>query len=92
MSRVRSWIDRHTLRELLVDAGLVGDFKSGRAAQFWAKDTGTRPDLAMPDAVLVATPGIAQAQAQILGQSRLKSSLLGLGAANETLVKESLIN
>lgn len=78
--------------KLLADAGLVGDFKAGRAANYWALDTGTRPDLELPDLVLVATPNIGQDQAAVIGQGLLRSSLLGLGAAAETLVNVSLIH
>ncbi len=78
--------------KLLVDAGLVGDFKQGRASTYWALDTGARPDLGMPDSVLVATPNIGQDQAAMLGQSLLRSTMLGLGGPSETLINTSLVH
>lgn len=82
---------RKTLRSL-VEAGRVGEFKRGRSVHYWLLDTGTRPDLAMPDAVQVALPGLNQEQATLLGQGLLRSSLLGLGGPAETLVNTSLIH
>ena len=82
---------RRALR-LLVDAGLVRDFKQGRSAAYWVVDTGARPDLGMPDAVLVATPGIGADQAAVLGQGLLRSSMLGFGSPSETLINTSLVH
>ncbi|MFO7564275.1 MAG: hypothetical protein R6X02_16635, partial [Enhygromyxa sp.] len=82
---------RRALR-VLVEAGLVGDFKRGRAAHYWVRDTGLRPDLDMPNAVLVATPKLGAEQATLLGQGLLRSSLLGLGGPAETLVNTSLVH
>lgn len=76
----------------LVDAKLVGDFKDGRASAYWALDTGARPDLGMPDAVLVATPNLGQDQAAVLAQGHVKTSLLGLGGPAESLVNVSLVH
>jgi hypothetical protein len=78
------------LLRALVEAGLVGDFKDGRSNRFWALDTGTRPDLGMPATVMVATPTLDQAQASVLAQTHLKSTLLGLGGPAETLINLSL--
>lgn len=78
--------------DLLVDAKLVGDFKDGRASAYWALDTGARPDLGMPDAVLVATPNLGQDQAAVLAQGHVKTSLLGLGGPAESLVNVSLVH
>jgi hypothetical protein len=77
---------------LLVEEGLVGNFKQGRSSAYWLRDTGTRPDLAMPNSVLVAAPILNQEQATLLGQGSLRSSLLGLGAPAETLVNTSLVH
>ena len=76
--------------KLLVEAGLVGDFKQGRAASFWALDTGARPDLGMPESVMVATPGMGQDQAAVIGQGLLRSSILG--SLTGSGPAESLIN
>lgn len=82
---------RRALR-MLVEAGLVGDFKRGRSASYWVLDTGLRPDLDMPNEVLVATPSLGQEQATLLGQGLLRSTLLGIGGPAETLVNTSLIH
>lgn len=76
----------------LVEQQLIGEFKRGRSSHYWLLDTGTRPDLAMPNSVLVATPNLNQEQAMLLGQGLLRSSLLGLGGPAETLVNTSLIH
>ena len=76
----------------LHEGGRAGCFKQGRSAHYWALDTGARPDLEMPAQVLVATPGLSQDQAAILAQGHLRSNLLGLGSAAETLVNVSLIH
>ncbi len=80
---------RRVLKEL-VEENLVGEFKQGRSNQFWARDTGLRPDLGMPASVQVATPVIDQAQVSLLAQTHLKSTMLGLGGPAETLVNVSL--
>lgn len=67
---------RRALKQLAED-GLAGSFKQGRAAAFWALDTGARPDLGLPDQVQVATPSLGQDQAAVLGQGALQTKLLG---------------
>jgi outer membrane biosynthesis protein TonB len=76
----------------LVEEQLAGEYKRGRSTSYWLLDTGTRPDLAMPDSILVATPSLNQEQATLLGQGLLRSSLLGLGGPAETLINTSLIH
>jgi hypothetical protein len=78
--------------KLLVDEGIVGDFKRGRSCSYWVLDTGLRPDLEMPASVLVAAPGLGQEQAALLGRGFLRSSLLGLGGPAETLVETLLVH
>ncbi len=78
--------------EALVEAGIVGSFKQGRSNQFWALDTGKRPDLGMPDLVQVATPLFDQTQASLLAQTHLQSTLFGLGGPAETLINLSLVH
>lgn len=81
--------------KLLVEAGLVGDFKRGRSSHFWALDTGARPDLDMPERVLVARPALGQDQIAAIAQGSLRSSvvatLTGAGPI-ESLVNVSLIH
>jgi hypothetical protein len=76
----------------LVDANLAGEFKQGRASAYWLLDTGARPDLGMPNEVLVGTPALSQDQAALMGKGHLRSTMLGLGGPAETLVNTSLVH
>lgn len=76
----------------LRETGQLGEFKQGRSAHYWALDTGARPDLGMPDLVLVATPNIGKDQAAVLAQGHLRANLLGLGSPAESLVNASLMH
>ncbi|MFV8751637.1 helicase HerA-like domain-containing protein [Nannocystaceae bacterium ST9] len=70
----------------------VGSFKQGRSQQFWALDTGTRPDLGLPELVSVATPLFDQLRAGALAQTHVQSTLFGLGGPAETLINLALVH
>jgi hypothetical protein len=78
--------------DTLVERGALGSFKQGRSLHYWVLDSGTRPDLGMPEQVQVATPLIDQAQAAVLAQTHLQSTLFGLGGPAETLVNLALVH
>lgn len=78
--------------ETLVERGALGSFKQGRSLHYWVLDQGTRPDLGMPEQVQVATPLIDQAQATVLAQTHLQSTLFGLGGPAETIVNLALVH
>jgi hypothetical protein len=78
--------------ETLLERGALGSFKQGRSVHYWALDSGTRPDLGMPEQVQVATPLIDQAQAGVLAQTHLQSTLFGLGGPAEVIVNLALVH
>jgi hypothetical protein len=77
-ARVGERAARSALRGL-VAAGLAGEYREGRAAHYFARATGGRPDLGMKGRVLAVEPRLDRLSAETIGRGKARSKLLGLG-------------
>jgi hypothetical protein len=69
--------------KVLVAADRAGTFRDGRSVKYWSRATGARPDLGMKARITAVRPVVDRAAAEAIGQTLVKSKLLGIIGENE---------
>jgi hypothetical protein len=75
----------------MIAAGHAGEFREERTIKYWARTTGTRPDLGMKGRVLSVQPVIDHGTAESIGRGLVKAKVLGILGQGETFAEARLV-
>jgi hypothetical protein len=76
----------------LVAGERAGEFRDGRTAKYWLRETGARPDLGMKARVTAALPLVDRGSAEAAAQEMLRSKILGFIGENEAFEEARMVH
>jgi hypothetical protein len=76
----------------LVAGERAGEFRDGRTAKYWLRETGARPDLGMKARVTAALPLVDRGSAEAAAQGMLRSKILGFIGENEAFEEARMVH